>query len=168
MLPKLKKVEEHKEAEVPAETQEDEEFAEIPDKPIEKKPAQTNNGSSTSNNNNASPVDKKNLNSSGNNISPSLISARKTPSSKKGIAAGKVSNDFLSEWDNIENNGTEEEEPQVEEKPKEEEKKVIQESLLIQKKMDQRNLQIHLVSIENKKFKKLQLVQIPLFQQGRE
>ncbi len=107
---KAKKAEEQKE-------EEEEAFSEIPDKPADKTP-QSNNGSTT-----VSPVDRKPLTSSTGNSSPSLLSTRKAPSSKKGIAAAKVSNDFFADWDNIEDNAPEEEEQQEEEKTKEEEKK---------------------------------------------
>jgi len=115
---KAKKVEEdHKD---------DEEFAEIPDqKPIPTTDKKVTNNSSASSDV-GSPGERESLSSSSGNSSPSLLSARKAPSSKKGIGA-KVSNDFFSDWDSIEDKSSTaaaaEEEEQEEEKPKEEEKR---------------------------------------------
>jgi len=68
-----------------------------------------------------SPTDRKALNSSGG--SPSVILTKKpTGSTKKGIAAQKISTDFFADWDLVDEKPQEEEDEKLSKKEEEEKK----------------------------------------------
>jgi ADP-ribosylation factor GTPase-activating protein 2/3 len=109
---KAKQVKEVEESESFEELEDDKPQPDIKNKE-EAKVAKPTNG------NTPSPTDRKGLSSSSG--SPSLLSAKKV-TSKKGLGAQKVSNDFFADWD-LDEKEEAEEEPEEEEKPKEEERR---------------------------------------------
>jgi ADP-ribosylation factor GTPase-activating protein 2/3 len=105
------------------EVEESESFEELEDdkpQPDIKNKEEAKVAKPSTNGNTPSPTDRKAL--SGSSGSPSGLLAAKKVTSKKGLGAQKVSNDFFADWD-LEEKPEEQEEPEEEEKPKEEERR---------------------------------------------
>jgi len=69
-----------------------------------------------------SPTDRKALNTSSGSSSPSVLSRKPATTSKKGMAAQKISTDFFADWDLVDDKPQEEEEEKPSKKEEEEKK----------------------------------------------